>query len=126
MNTSSHNGYFFPPYIYEIQKISQLKQEVFGPILHIIRFNKSQLNEVISDINDTGYGLTFSLQSRIQILYFSISTITGKRSLSALMDLKKEMEYNKLLLKNISFERKKLSNKVFGLYEKSLDLGSYW
>ncbi|MDR3132255.1 MAG: bifunctional proline dehydrogenase/L-glutamate gamma-semialdehyde dehydrogenase PutA [Rickettsiales bacterium] len=66
MNTNSHNGYFFPPYIYEIQKISQLKQEVFGPILHIIRFNKSQLNEVISDINDTGYGLTFSLQSRIQ------------------------------------------------------------
>ncbi|MDG7052396.1 MAG: bifunctional proline dehydrogenase/L-glutamate gamma-semialdehyde dehydrogenase PutA [Wolbachia endosymbiont of Alcedoecus sp.] len=66
MNTNSHNGYFFPPYIYEIQKISQLKQEVFGPILHIIRFNKSQLNEVISDINSTGYGLTFSLQSRIQ------------------------------------------------------------
>lgn len=66
MNTNSHNGYFFPPYIYEIQKISQLKQEVFGSILHIIRFNKSQLNEVISDINSTGYGLTFSLQSRIQ------------------------------------------------------------
>lgn len=55
-------------------------------------------------------------------LYFSISTITGKRGLSALMDLKKEIEYNKLLLKNISFEREKLSNKVFGLYEKSLDL----
>ncbi|MCA4774287.1 bifunctional proline dehydrogenase/L-glutamate gamma-semialdehyde dehydrogenase PutA [Wolbachia endosymbiont of Mansonella perstans] len=66
MNINSHNGYFFPPYIYEIQKISQLKQEVFGPILHIIRFDKSQLNEVISDINSTGYGLTFSLQSRIQ------------------------------------------------------------
>ncbi|MGL9688638.1 MAG: bifunctional proline dehydrogenase/L-glutamate gamma-semialdehyde dehydrogenase PutA [Wolbachia sp.] len=66
MNTNSYNGYFFPPYIYEIQKVSQLKQEVFGPILHIIRFNKSQLNEVISDINNTGYGLTFSLQSRIQ------------------------------------------------------------
>jgi RHH-type proline utilization regulon transcriptional repressor/proline dehydrogenase/delta 1-pyrroline-5-carboxylate dehydrogenase len=66
MDANSHNGHFFPPYIYEIQKISQLKQEVFGPILHIIRFNKSQLNEVISDINNTGYGLTFSLQSRIQ------------------------------------------------------------
>ncbi|MGL9731438.1 MAG: bifunctional proline dehydrogenase/L-glutamate gamma-semialdehyde dehydrogenase PutA [Wolbachia sp.] len=66
MNTNYYNGYFFPPYIYEIQKVSQLKQEVFGPILHIIRFNKSQLNEVISDVNDTGYGLTFSLQSRIQ------------------------------------------------------------
>lgn len=66
IDTDSHNGYFFPPYIYEIQKISQLKQEVFGPILHIIRFDKSKLNEVIDDINNTGYGLTFSLQSRIQ------------------------------------------------------------
>ncbi|MGL9725676.1 MAG: bifunctional proline dehydrogenase/L-glutamate gamma-semialdehyde dehydrogenase PutA [Wolbachia sp.] len=66
MDTNFHNGYFFSPYIYEIQKISQLKQEVFGPILHIIRFNKSQLNEVVSDINNTGYGLTFSLQSRVQ------------------------------------------------------------
>ncbi|MGL9733047.1 MAG: bifunctional proline dehydrogenase/L-glutamate gamma-semialdehyde dehydrogenase PutA [Wolbachia sp.] len=66
MNTNFYNGYFFPPYIYEIQKILQLKQEMFGPILHIIRFNKWQLNEVINDVNDTGYGLTFSLQSRIQ------------------------------------------------------------
>ncbi|WP_395462983.1 septum formation initiator family protein [Wolbachia endosymbiont of Cantharis cryptica] len=55
-------------------------------------------------------------------LYFSISTITGKRGLLALMNLTKEIEYNKLLLKNISFEKEKLSNKVFGLYEKSLDL----
>ncbi|MGL9717391.1 MAG: septum formation initiator family protein [Wolbachia sp.] len=55
-------------------------------------------------------------------LYFSISTITGKRGLLVLMDLKKEIEYNKLLLKTISFEKEKLSNKVFGLYEKSLDL----
>lgn len=77
MDTNSHNGYFFPTYIYEIQKISQLKQEVFGPILHIIRFNKSQLNEVISDINSTGYGLTFSLQSRIQS---QIDTISKKIS----------------------------------------------
>ncbi|AAW71127.1 bifunctional proline dehydrogenase/L-glutamate gamma-semialdehyde dehydrogenase PutA [Wolbachia endosymbiont of Brugia malayi] len=73
MDTNSHNGHFFSPYIYEIQKISQLKQEVFGPILHIIRFNKSQLNGVISDINNTGYGLTFSLQSRIQNQIDSIS-----------------------------------------------------
>ncbi|WCR53483.1 MAG: Bifunctional protein PutA [Wolbachia endosymbiont of Ctenocephalides orientis wCori] len=66
IDTNTQNGYFFPPYVYEIQKISQLKQEVFGPILHIIRFNKSNLDEVINDINNTGYGLTFSLQSRIQ------------------------------------------------------------
>ncbi len=67
MDTSSYNGYLFPPYIYEIQNISQLKQEVFGPILHVIRFNKLQFNEVISDINNTGYGLTFSLQTAYKV-----------------------------------------------------------
>lgn len=55
-------------------------------------------------------------------LYFSISTITGKCGLLTLIDLKKEIEYNELLLKDISFEKEKLGNKVFGLYEKSLDL----
>nr|WP_246168476.1 septum formation initiator family protein [Wolbachia endosymbiont of Ctenocephalides felis wCfeT] len=38
------------------------------------------------------------------------------------MDLKKEIEHNKLLLQHISLERDKLSNRIFGLYEKSLDL----
>ncbi|MBV0899642.1 MAG: bifunctional proline dehydrogenase/L-glutamate gamma-semialdehyde dehydrogenase PutA [Wolbachia endosymbiont of Fragariocoptes setiger] len=75
INTDPHNSYFFPPCIYEIQKISQLNQEVFGPILHIIRFNKSKLHEIIDDINNTGYGLTLSLQSRI---HGQISLITKK------------------------------------------------
>ncbi|UWI83088.1 bifunctional proline dehydrogenase/L-glutamate gamma-semialdehyde dehydrogenase PutA [Wolbachia endosymbiont of Howardula sp.] len=61
-----NNGYFFSPYIYVIQNLSQIKQEIVGPILHIIRFHKSQLYEIISDINNIRYGLTFSLQSRIQ------------------------------------------------------------
>lgn len=61
-----NNGYFFPPHAYEIEDISQLKQEVFGSILHIVRYEKSHLDKVISDINSTGYGLTFALQSRVQ------------------------------------------------------------
>lgn len=55
-------------------------------------------------------------------LYFSVSAITGKRGLLALMSLKQEIEHNKVLLKNVYFEKEKLSNKIFGLYEKSLDL----
>ncbi|XP_066251536.1 putative pyruvate, phosphate dikinase regulatory protein [Euwallacea similis] len=47
---------------------------------------------------------------------------TSKRGLLTLIDLKKEIEYNKLLLKDVSSEKEKLDNKVFGLYEKSLDL----
>lgn len=66
--TSHHsdNGYFFPPHAYEIENISRLKQEVFGPILHIIRYEKLHLDKIIDDINSTGYGLTFALQSRVQ------------------------------------------------------------
>ncbi|WP_114517009.1 septum formation initiator family protein [Wolbachia endosymbiont of Cylisticus convexus] len=55
-------------------------------------------------------------------LYFSISTITGKHGLLTLIHFKKEINYNKLLLKVISFGKEKLNNKVFGLYEESLDL----
>lgn len=55
-------------------------------------------------------------------MYFSVSAVRGKRGLLTLMDLKKEIEHNKLLLQHISLERDKLSNRIFGLYEKSLDL----
>ncbi|AUO55212.1 bifunctional proline dehydrogenase/L-glutamate gamma-semialdehyde dehydrogenase PutA [Ehrlichia canis] len=59
-------GYFFAPCAYEIQNISQLQREVFGPILHIIRYKKGDLHKILSEINDTGYGLTFAVQSRVQ------------------------------------------------------------
>ena len=44
---------------------SQLTKEVFGPILHIIRYKKTDLDKVIADINATGYGLTLGIHSRI-------------------------------------------------------------
>jgi RHH-type proline utilization regulon transcriptional repressor/proline dehydrogenase/delta 1-pyrroline-5-carboxylate dehydrogenase len=54
----------FAPCAYEIDSVKALKDEVFGPILHIIRFHDS--DGVIDDINSKGYGLTFGLQSRLQ------------------------------------------------------------
>lgn len=56
---------FVIPHMFEIDNIAQLKEEKFGPILHVIRFKEKQLDQVIRDINNTGYGLTFGLQSRI-------------------------------------------------------------
>lgn len=58
-------GHYFAPIAYEIDEISQLKQEVFGPILHIIRFKASEFDQIIQSINDTGYGLTFGIHTRI-------------------------------------------------------------
>ncbi|MCO6428680.1 aldehyde dehydrogenase family protein, partial [Nitrosomonas communis] len=50
---------------YQIERIGQLRQEVFGPILHIIRYQASRLNEVVDAINQSGYGLTLGIHSRI-------------------------------------------------------------
>jgi len=58
-------GYFVAPSFYEIQSLSQLNREIFGPILHVVRFAGDKLGEVVEAINATGYGLTIGLQSRI-------------------------------------------------------------
>lgn len=59
-------GNFLAPRLIEIRNISDLKHEVFGPVLHVIRWKAGQLEGVIRQINDTGYGLTLSLETRIQ------------------------------------------------------------
>lgn len=56
---------FFPPTLIEINSLSQLTQEVFGPVLHLIRYRASELDQVINAINATGYGLTLGIHSRI-------------------------------------------------------------
>ncbi len=58
-------GYFMPPTAIEIDNISALDKEVFGPVLHVIRFKRKNLDDVITQINSTGYGLTFGIHSRI-------------------------------------------------------------
>jgi RHH-type transcriptional regulator, proline utilization regulon repressor / proline dehydrogenase / delta 1-pyrroline-5-carboxylate dehydrogenase len=58
-------GCFFAPHAFEIDSIAQLEGEVFGPILHVVRFAGDRLEEVIDAVNDTGYGLTLGVHSRI-------------------------------------------------------------
>lgn len=59
------NGHFYPPSIYEIGNLDFLKKEVFGPILHVVRYHPDMLDKVIESINNTGYGLTLGIHSRI-------------------------------------------------------------
>jgi len=59
-------GSFFGPRIYQIESLGQLEKEVFGPILHIIRYKTSQMPQIIKDIKATGFGLTLGLHSRIE------------------------------------------------------------
>ena len=63
---ATDRGTFFPPQAFEIDSIKLLSGEVFGPILHVVRFSALELDEVIADINQTNYGLTFGIHSRIE------------------------------------------------------------
>ncbi len=58
-------GTYVSPAVYEIERISQLEQEVFGPILHVVRFQGGHMAKVVESINQTGFGLTLGLHSRI-------------------------------------------------------------
>jgi RHH-type proline utilization regulon transcriptional repressor/proline dehydrogenase/delta 1-pyrroline-5-carboxylate dehydrogenase len=62
--TTAH-GTFFAPRAYEIPALSTLTREVFGPVLHVLRWKGSELPQVIEQINATGYGLTLGVHSRI-------------------------------------------------------------
>lgn len=59
------HGSFFAPRAYELQSLAQLQREIFGPVLHVIRWKADQLDAVIDQINATGYGLTLGVHSRI-------------------------------------------------------------
>ncbi len=58
-------GNFIAPALIGISGIGQMREEIFGPVLHVATFKSSQLDDVIAAINATGYGLTFGLHSRI-------------------------------------------------------------
>lgn len=58
-------GHFFAPCVFEIPDLGMLKGEVFGPILHVIRYKANDLDKVMEAIIHTGYGLTLGIHSRI-------------------------------------------------------------
>ncbi|WP_203309308.1 trifunctional transcriptional regulator/proline dehydrogenase/L-glutamate gamma-semialdehyde dehydrogenase [Sphingomonas beigongshangi] len=59
------HGTFVAPTIIELGDIGELKREVFGPVLHVVRFRRAELDRLIDRINATGYGLTFGLHTRL-------------------------------------------------------------
>jgi len=58
-------GTFFAPTLIEIESTDTLEREVFGPVLHVLRFRGKDLAATINAVNETGYGLTMGLHSRI-------------------------------------------------------------
>jgi RHH-type transcriptional regulator, proline utilization regulon repressor / proline dehydrogenase / delta 1-pyrroline-5-carboxylate dehydrogenase len=59
-------GTFVSPAAYELESISSLKREVFGPVLHVVRFAGNRLAQVCEALNSTGFGLTLGIHTRIE------------------------------------------------------------
>ncbi|MFA0408546.1 bifunctional proline dehydrogenase/L-glutamate gamma-semialdehyde dehydrogenase PutA [Vibrio splendidus] len=69
LGSDCEHGDFVPPSAFEIDDISCLKEEQFGPVLHIVRFKASELTQVVDQINQTGFGLTMGIHSRNETTY---------------------------------------------------------
>lgn len=59
------DGFFFAPRAYEISGLDCLKEEVFGPVLHIVRYAREDIDKVVDSIHATNYGLTVGIHSRL-------------------------------------------------------------
>jgi RHH-type proline utilization regulon transcriptional repressor/proline dehydrogenase/delta 1-pyrroline-5-carboxylate dehydrogenase len=59
------DGNYVAPHIFELSDASELTEEVFGPILHVVRYGADRLDRVLQAIEATGYGLTLGIHSRI-------------------------------------------------------------
>lgn len=59
------SGTFVPPTVLRINTIADLREEIFGPVIHVVPFAAEELDQIVNDINATGFGLTFGMHSRI-------------------------------------------------------------
>ncbi|WP_338809460.1 bifunctional proline dehydrogenase/L-glutamate gamma-semialdehyde dehydrogenase PutA [Neisseria leonii] len=62
---NTQNGTFVPPTLFELDNLDQLQREVFGPVLHVVRYRAGELDALIDQINAKGYALTHGIHSRI-------------------------------------------------------------
>ena len=65
LGEAAARGTFVAPTLIEIDKVAEVEREVFGPVLHALRFKREGLDALIDEINAAGYGLTFGLHTRI-------------------------------------------------------------
>ena len=75
------DGTFMPPTILELHADEPLDTEVFGPVLHVKRYRPDDLPRVLSEIEATGYGLTFGLHSRIDARIAEVTRAVGAGNL---------------------------------------------
>ncbi|MBI2731948.1 MAG: L-glutamate gamma-semialdehyde dehydrogenase, partial [Aquabacterium sp.] len=62
---ANSGGCFMAPALIELNSLKELVQEVFGPVLHVLRYQRDELPELLTQLHATGYGLTMGIHSRI-------------------------------------------------------------
>jgi RHH-type proline utilization regulon transcriptional repressor/proline dehydrogenase/delta 1-pyrroline-5-carboxylate dehydrogenase len=70
------NGFYVAPHIFEIAAVGDLKREIFGPVLHVVRYKAAELDGLLDSIEASGFGLTLGVHSRIDA---TIDHILGRR-----------------------------------------------
>jgi len=66
LGDAHENGSFFAPHLIELKHAAQLTHEEFGPILHVVRYRSTQIDQVLQSIRDSRYGLTLGVQTRLE------------------------------------------------------------
>jgi RHH-type proline utilization regulon transcriptional repressor/proline dehydrogenase/delta 1-pyrroline-5-carboxylate dehydrogenase len=74
--TAPKRGFYVAPHIFELQRVADLGQEVFGPVLHVVRYKAQTLDDLLDGIAGLGYGLTLGVHSRIDA---TIDKIVARR-----------------------------------------------
>jgi RHH-type proline utilization regulon transcriptional repressor/proline dehydrogenase/delta 1-pyrroline-5-carboxylate dehydrogenase len=76
--TAPAGGLYVAPHLFELQHVRDLHQEIFGPVLHLVRYAADDLNSVLEQIEAMGYGLTLGVHSRIDS---TIDTVVQRLSI---------------------------------------------
>jgi RHH-type proline utilization regulon transcriptional repressor/proline dehydrogenase/delta 1-pyrroline-5-carboxylate dehydrogenase len=74
--TTPTQGLYVAPHIFELKQVGDLTKEVFGPILHVVRYKAKALDSLLDAIAALGYGLTLGIHSRIDA---TVDKIVGRR-----------------------------------------------
>jgi RHH-type proline utilization regulon transcriptional repressor/proline dehydrogenase/delta 1-pyrroline-5-carboxylate dehydrogenase len=75
-HTHAH-GSFFAPHLIELKNAGQLTHEEFGPILHVVRYRSSDIQQVLGAIRDSHYGLTLGVQTRLESFWRQVFADTS-------------------------------------------------
>ena len=81
LSPETSHGTFVAPTVIEIDRIADVDREVFGPVLHVLRYRRDDLDRLLANINATGYGLTFGLHTRIDETIAHVTDVIGAGNL---------------------------------------------